>query len=538
MTEMARAAACLADLAHALASGESADARVRHALVALRQIVPYDRAILLNTTEVASRQTVEPPLGEVERQRLAGKAERILALVCGRPGDEFTPLPRQPGQLASHLAVPLVSQDEVAGLLLVEREGGHYESQDLQLLSVVASQLGAYFTTLRLREGELRAQSALKEQLARKSRFLAILSHELRNPLAPIGHALHLLDRVEPRTEAALRARAVITRQYEHLCRLVDDLLDTTRVTSGKAIVQRSRIDLAEVAARCVEDHRAIYGRASVELSFSRPSGPVPVEGDPVRLAQAIANLLANAVQYGHPGGRTEVRVDLEGATALVSVKDDGAGIAPEVLPRLFEALGQEDDPSRGGLGLAVAKGLVELHGGVLGATSQGADQGAVFTIRLPALPLGAEGEQRPTSTAERRVPHRRVLIVEDDLDTATTLRDLLEMLGHEVELARDGREALARARGFAPELVLCDLGLPGMSGYEVARELKAAEGGVGRRLIALTGDGRGEDRALVTAAGFDGHLVKPVSIAALEDILLAEPRTTQGPAVDSPPGP
>jgi two-component system CheB/CheR fusion protein len=532
MREPARAVSWLADLAHALSSGAGATERVVHALAALRHVVPYDRCVLVNAAaQVVPPCVVVPAVPEPERTALADRARSLLHAVSDQPGRP--PEGPRDDATSAHLAVPLVTLDEVAGVLLVERDAGGYHATDLQLLSVVASQLGAYLTALQLHEDERRATEALEEMVARRTRFLGILFHELRNPLAPIGNALHLLERAATGTEQAERARVVLTRQFEHLSRLVDDLLDATRVTTGKVHLERHDVDVAEVARRCVDDHRSLFAEAGVGLSLAAPGEPLWVDGDAVRLAQVVGNLLQNAAKFSNAGGRAAVRVARDGPSIVVSVRDDGAGIAPDILPRLFEPFAQGDetlDRSRGGLGLglAVAKGLVELHGGVISAASEGAGLGAEFTVRLPAAPGPAAGAgtrdgARPQPAAGRR----RVLVVEDNLDAAMTLQDVLELGGHEVSVAHDGPEGVARCAALDPEVVLCDIGLPGMSGYDVARAIRAAPGGASRLVLALTGYGLDEDRHRVAEAGFDGHLVKPVPPERLEEAL----RTARQPA-------
>jgi two-component system CheB/CheR fusion protein len=345
-----------------------------------------------------------------------------------------------------------------------------------------------------------------------------------------MGNALHILDRVEPASEPAARARAVIARQFGHLARLVNDLLDATRIASGKVHVQRSHLELSELVRRTVEDHRSLFVRAGVDLSV-RLQEPLWVDGDPVRLSQVVSNLLANAAKFTNPGGKVEVSVRREPpATATVTVQDDGVGMAPEILARLFEPFAQGDetlDRSRGGLGLglALAKGLVELHGGAIEAHSDGVGRGSTFTVHLP---LAARDAASPDAgRAPATAPPRRILVVEDNVDAAETLRDLLRLSGHTVEIAHDGPAGIAGAAAFRPDLVLCDVGLPGMNGYEVARTIRATASGRTTTLVALTGYGSEDDRRRAFEAGFDGHLVKPVSAEQLQSVLLDLPRAS-----------
>ncbi len=366
---------------------------------------------------------------------------------------------------------------------------------------------------------------AIAEQLAeadrRKDEFFGILSHELRNPLAPIRNALLLLARAPDDPARAARAREVIDRQIGHLSRLVDDLLDLTRITRGSIQLVRKRLDLARVVRDTVEDHRAGFDAIGVALILQLPPAPLHVEGDETRLAQVVGNLLANSAKFTPRGGAVTVRLE-EGPAraALLEVRDTGEGIEPDVLPRIFEPFSQADRSlarSRGGLGLGLSlvKRLVELHGGTVSATSAGRGAGTEVAVRLPLLdpPLAAAEAAAPS--APPRVAH--VLVVEDNADAAETLRDALELEGMEVTLASDGEAGLAAARKRAPDLVICDIGLPGdLDGYGVARAMRADPGLRRVPLVALTGYVGPEDRARAREAGFDLHLGKPTRLADL----------------------
>ena len=366
-----------------------------------------------------------------------------------------------------------------------------------------------------------RAEEALRDADRRKSEFLAILSHELRNPLAPIQNAFNVLERADPTSEQAARARTVIGRQVRHLTRLVDDLLDVTRISRGKVQLVRVRTDLEEVVRRTVEDHRSMFVKREVSLELREPHGAAYVDGDAARLSQVVANLLLNAAKFTDPGGHVVVSVEREGPHALVRVKDDGAGIAPDMADVLFEPFMQADqtlDRSRGGLGLGLAlvKGVVELHGGSVHARSNGVGTGAEFVVSLPAAADPAQETSRPDEP--RASAPRRVLVVEDNEDSAATLRDLLELEGHEILVALDGQRGLDTALATRPDVVLCDLGLPGFDGYEVARRLRAA--GSDAVLVALTGYAAPEDAERARESGFDHHLAKPPDLAKLARII------------------
>ena len=366
---------------------------------------------------------------------------------------------------------------------------------------------------------------ALREADRRKDEFLAMLGHELRNPLAPIRNGLYILDRAPKGGEQARRAQAIIERQFDHLTRLVDDLLDVTRITRGKAVLQRERLDLSDLVRRTVEDHRGAFVQGEIELEVSTEPGEVWVNGDRTRLSQVVGNLLANAVKFTPVGGRTAVAVQADTAhgEAIIRVQDTGRGIAPEFLPRIFETFSQADltlDRKLGGLGLGLSlvKGLVELHGGSVRAASEGPGKGATFTISLP-LDAAAPVETGQGAT-EVHAPSRRVLVIEDNFDAADSLREVLTLEGHEVEVALTGPEGIEKARAFRPDIVLCDIGLPGMDGYEVARTIRANPGLARVRLIALTGYAAPNDVTKAKEAGFDTHLAKPPSLAAVEKAL------------------
>jgi two-component system CheB/CheR fusion protein len=364
-----------------------------------------------------------------------------------------------------------------------------------------------------------RADEALRESDRRKSEFLAVLSHELRNPLAPIRNGLVLLARAPPGSESAERARAVIARQTEHLVRLVDDLLDMTRISRGRIELQRRRLDALELARRTCDDHRAAFERKGVALRLEGDA-PAWVDADPTRLAQILGNLLQNAVKFTPAGGTTTVEVRAAEGRAELRVRDTGEGVAdPQLLFEPFSQAAQGLARSQGGLGLglAIVKGLVELHGGTVDARSEGAGRGAEFVVRLPLAAPPAAGA---AAGAAPRCAPRSVLLVEDNADAARSLADLLALDGHRVEVAHDGRTGIARARELRPDAVVCDLGLPDVSGFDVARALRADAALAGTCLVALSGYAQPEDRARALEAGFTAHLAKPPSLEALSAIL------------------
>jgi two-component system CheB/CheR fusion protein len=373
-----------------------------------------------------------------------------------------------------------------------------------------------------------RARQVLEEEARRKDEFLALLGHELRNPLAPVRNAVDIIRSQglgEGRTSTAL---GVLDRQLAHLTSLVDQLLDASRISSGKIQLQPEEVDLAAVARTTAEDQRPLIDASGLALEAKLPDQPVWVSGDPVRLAQVASNLLANAVKFTDAGGTVTIDVhgDSRKGAAVLSVKDTGVGIEPDVLKRLFTPFTQGSrslDRTRGGLGLGLAlvRALVESHGGSVEARSDGRGRGAEFVVRLPLAM--ARGRRAPAPSGARKDgAAQRVLLVEDNADSAETLRTLLELAGHTVEVAKDGPAALAAARAFKPQVVLCDIGLPGkMDGYALAAALKK-DGADGRRpyLVALTGYGQTTDRERARAAGFDRHLTKPADPNVIRQIL------------------
>jgi PAS domain S-box-containing protein len=368
----------------------------------------------------------------------------------------------------------------------------------------------------------------LREVDRRKSEFIAILSHELRNPLAAIRTSLFLLENAPP-GEVTLRAQEAIDRQVDHLVRMVDDLLDVNRIAQNKVQLQRSRLDLTQIVRETIDDNRTNLERGGVELQVELPATPVPVEADRSRIAQVVTNLLSNAVKFTPTGGTTRVAVGSDPAGwATLTVTDTGAGIDPALLPRLFQPFMQADrtlDRAGGGLGLGLAlvKGLVELQGGEVSATSAGPGQGAEFIVRFPRATM-LEAPVASTVSGKVVAP-LRVLVVEDDADIASGLRAVLELDAHQVAIARNGHDAITEGKRFGADVVLCDIGLPGMDGYQVAHAFRADQALRSTYLIALSGYAQAEDLARTRAAGFDEHVAKPVRIDKIQRLLGRVPR-------------
>jgi PAS domain S-box-containing protein len=373
-----------------------------------------------------------------------------------------------------------------------------------------------------------RAEASLREADRRKDEFLGVLSHELRNPLAPIRNAVHILDSVDPTSPQAAQARSIVSRQVDHLARLVDDLLDVKRISTGKLRLQRTVMDLTGGVRETVEDLRAQFVSRSVALDLELPEHPVWVDGDRTRLAQVLDNLLQNASKFTNPGGHVLVSLQSGSGQAHVRVRDDGVGIPPELVGSLFNPFIQNDKTlhrSMGGLGLGLSlvRGIALLHGGTVVAHSEGEGKGAEFVVSLPTTEHPAATEKEPA------VPHpvakHRVLIIEDNIDAAESLRDVVEVLGgHQAEIAHDGVSGLEAARQNHPDVVLCDLGLPTMDGYEVARRLRASGVGSEARLVALSGYASPEDVERATRAGFDSHIAKPPDIDRLLTLVAEAP--------------
>jgi PAS domain S-box-containing protein len=363
----------------------------------------------------------------------------------------------------------------------------------------------------------------------RKNEFLAMLSHELRNPLAPILSAVEVLRLVgNEQTEEAEHCRTVIAQQVEHMKRLLDDLLDISRVSQGKIELRKETCDSAEILRRAIEVSRPLLAKKSQTLEVTGPGETVFVDADPVRLVQVFANLLNNAAKYSNVRGHVAIATSVEGGEAVVRVRDDGIGMTPSMLDRAFDLFVQEAstlDRAQGGLGigLTMARSLVKMHGGSVRAFSEGPGRGCEMVVRLPRAANASRPAPRPALTVATGTKALRVLVVDDNVDAAQMLGVLLRLLGHDVTLAHDGPSALALAASAPPELVLIDIGLPGMDGYAVGAALRQ-NGLGGAALVAVTGYGREGDISRSRQAGFDHHLVKPVDLAALQRVTAAAP--------------
>jgi signal transduction histidine kinase len=371
---------------------------------------------------------------------------------------------------------------------------------------------------------------ALQEANHRKDEFLAMLAHELRNPLAPIRTAVQLLRLKELAEPHRNRARDVIERQIEHLVNLIDDLLDVSRITRGMITLQLEPVLVGAIVARAVETARPAIDAHRHVLEIDMPDELISIEGDKTRLVQVIANILHNAAKFMDPGGRIRLSARRDGQYVAITIADTGIGIAPELIPRIFELFTQvhtKSERAQGGLGigLALVRRLTEMHGGSVSVHSDGQGRGSEFTVRLPVMasPLAVLSSQRREEGPIPEIEPQRILVADDNHDAAEALSLQLQLAGHEVRTAHDGVEALDLAATFEPDIVLLDLGMPKMDGYEAARQLRLLSTS-GRRmmLIALTGWGQQQDRDRTAAAGFDAHLVKPVAEAQLFKALAA----------------
>ena len=424
--------------------------------------------------------------------------------------------------LKSYMCVPLQARGRTLGIVtFVTAESGRpYTASDLAFAEELARR-----SAIAIENAQLYAE--LRDTDRRKDEFLATLAHELRNPLAPIRNSLQILKM--PRVDAATigRTTEMMERQVQHLVRLVDDLLDVSRVMRGKIELRKERVELASVVARAVETVQPLIDAQCHELTVSLPDESLALDADPVRLAQVVGNLLTNAAKYTEPHGRIWLTTHREGDQAVLRVRDTGIGIAPDMLPHVFELFVQVDHAatrSQGGLGigLTLVQNLVEMHHGSVEAHSPGLGKGSEFGVRLPLSPLKSkEPDNREVGEPGDSAPGQRLLVVDDNQDAANSLAMLLRLQGHEVRVAHDGPSGLETAKTFLPDLIFLDIGMPGMDGYEVARRVRTTPGLEKTVLAALTGWGQQEDRRRTAQAGFDHHMVKPVGPAALERLLI-----------------
>lgn len=415
---------------------------------------------------------------------------------------------------------PLVTGDRLIGTLSFgSRTRDHFSTEEEDFLATICRYVSAAYERLHF-------IARLKEADRRKDEFLATLAHELRNPLAPLRNGLEVLKLIEPGNPATDRARGMMDRQLRQMVRLVDDLLDVSRISSGKIALQRGVFDIALAVRQAVETTAPAMDMQGHVLEIHAPAEPIHVDADLPRISQVIANLLNNAAKYTPAGGRIFVHVERGERDALVRVKDNGVGIAPEMLPLVFDMFTQVNrslDRSQGGLGigLSISRALIEMQGGSLQAGSRGLNEGSEFVVRLPLQPAAADapGDTSPSGTQDDRAA-LRVLVVDDNVDAAESLAQILELSGHGTRVAHNGLAALDEAASFRPHAAIVDIGMPGIDGYETARRLRAEPWGAAMSLVALSGWGQDEDKARAREAGFDLHLTKPADPAAIDAFL------------------
>jgi signal transduction histidine kinase len=416
---------------------------------------------------------------------------------------------------------PLMAGDEIRGALALLAEATFFDSTRIALIREFASRASIAMENARL-------YSAVQEADRRKNEFLAMLAHELRNPLAPIRNAVHILTSAESLPPKLAWARDVIGRQADHMSRLIDDLLDVSRIVQGKVAVKPEKLQLSTLIERSLEASAPRLGAREQVLDLVLPEEPVEIDGDAVRLSQVLSNLVNNACKFSPTQSHIRLEARYAEGELQIGVKDEGAGIAPEFLPHMFDLFAQADqslDRAQGGLGigLTLVKHLVELHGGRVWAASEGLGKGAEVTIALPAR-IATQPASQPAPVAPRTAAappgNARILVVDDLAASAETLMTLLEMEGFEVRVAHEGQVALSIAREFRPNVVLLDIGLPGMNGFEVAHGLRSQPESQDALLIALTGYGEADSRTRSAQAGFDFHMVKPADVNLLLSML------------------
>lgn len=421
--------------------------------------------------------------------------------------------------------IPLVSGARVVGKFMVYYDRPHtFSEEERQVCQTIADHV-----TYAIERA--RAERALRESSRRKDEFLALLGHELRNPLAPLRNMLEVMDTVDLDAELLARARRTMGRQVDHLVRLVDDLLDVSRISRGVITLRPERVELRALARDTAEGFLPVCREKQQELIVSEGE-PVYLQADPTRVTQVLENLLSNASKFTDTGGRIAIEVERDGRSAVIRVRDTGIGIEPAQLPHIFDMFSRAGDPRKDprfgglGIGLSLVRSLVEMHGGTIEGRSDGAGLGSEFIVRLPiaeAVDVAASGQPK-TSDSHNGARSRRVLVVDDNRDAADALSILLSQQGHEVHTVFDGLEAVEAAASLEPEVILLDLGLPQLSGVEAARRIRAQRGGADVLLVALTGWSQDEDRRRTDEVGFDAHLVKPLDMSELSR-LLGEPK-------------
>lgn len=469
------------------------------------------------------------PTGEGLCGLVAELREPLILADLQRSTDTRMELLRSLGMRA-YACNPLWVGDQFLGTLcFATGNRDDFSAEDLEFLRTITHYVA-------VAQERVRVEADLRDAARRKDEFLAMLAHELRNPLSPVAGAVEIM-RSRPSYEQGVRARQVVERQLRRMSRLIDDLLDVSRITTGKIRLQPEPLDLIQVIEGALDSVAELIAAAGHTLEVRFPSHPVEVYADPVRLEQVVLNLVHNAAKYTDRGGTLTVSLEADDAHARLRVRDTGIGIAPELLSHVFDLFTQGErglDRSQGGLGLGLTlvRNLTQLHGGTVEAFSEGPGQGSEFLVTLPlwqpsgspvtgaSLPASPPASAQPEASPDLPPPSRRVLVVDDNRDSAETLAELAELWGFEVDTAFDGLQGLRRAEEWEPSLVFLDIGMPGLNGYEVARRLRQDVRFMNVTLVALTGYGQPEDIERSRAAGFDHHLVKPIDITQLEKLL------------------
>ncbi|HYG74929.1 MAG TPA: response regulator [Planctomycetota bacterium] len=426
-----------------------------------------------------------------------------------------------------HLSATYVrGKDKVEGL---DSGADAYLTYPIEPPELIAT-INALLRARRAEEEMRKANERLIEANRRKDEFLAMLAHELRNPLGPIRNSVEVLKRTETLTSTSQKSYEVIERQVAHMAHLIDDLLDVSRISSGKILLRKHKTDLCAVAKTVLDDYEVSLRKNDLKSTLVVPNHPVWVMADPTRIAQIIGNLLNNSVKFSDPGGKIEINISVHNNEVSLAVHDTGIGMTAETVQRLFDPFHQADsslDRSKGGLGLGLAlvKGIVDLHGGTVQASSPGPKAGSTVRFSLPMSPDQTAPEPE-TKTDREPALHHRILVIEDNLDAAESLQMLLTLDGYSVRIASSGQQGIDEARTFLPDVVICDIGLPGnLDGYAVAEALRRMPEFSNSLLIALTGYGQVKDLRRAKEAGFNVHLIKPVNPVELTNVISRKPK-------------
>lgn len=493
---------------------------------ALRLVLMHEYAVILMDVQMAGMDGYET--ATLIRSRKQSESTPIIFVTAY--AQEETDILRGYSQGAVDYVftpiIPEILRAKVLTFVELYQKTQEIKHHEQQLENLVDQRTAALMQEISERK---KIQQSLREADRRKDEFLAILAHELRNPLAPIRNSLEIMKQAPTNAELTEQARNMMDRQVAHMERLVEDLLDISRISRNQLELRKQSVDLVSSMHDVLEACSALARQFNHEITVSLPDEPVILDGDVVRLNQIFSNLLTNACKYTPPNGRIFLDVKLRGKLVVVSVKDNGIGIPSEMLPKVFTMFAQgTQELVRAqdglGIGLTLVKQLVEMHGGWVEAFSEGLGKGSEFVIRLPVSQTHTDTKPLVAVAVKRAPVSRRVLVVDDQEDNANSLSSLLRVAGHNAKVAYDGNAAIAEAKEFRPELILLDIGMPDMNGFEACRCIREEAWGKDLKIMALTGWGQEEDHEKSMAAGFDGHLVKPVSLTALTEILASLP--------------